>query len=748
VFRTAILAITLLFPLTANSASISGFDVQGNSRISNSTIQSYLKLRLDEPYEANLANDSVKALYQTGFFSDVKVIQDGTVVLVKVVENPLVGKIVFEGNKKLNDSELKKEINMHEYSVYSASGVASDVHRIKTLYQRKGRYNAMIEPKIIKLDNNRINLIYEINEGTQSKIRSINFLGNDQYSSNQLSSVISSKEHRFYNIFSSDDIFDENRLLYDQELLRHYYMSEGFADFYVSSVDTELSSKQDAFIITFNLYEGDIYRYGDFRIDCSIPAVNKDVVKKLISAKKGEMFNLTQIEETVDAITNYLGDHGYAFVNVDFDINKNKALKETNVIFTIGESKKLYINRIDIKNNTRTLDKVVRREFRINEGDPYNLSKIQRSQQRIRSLGFFNNVEFKNLQTEHPDKVDIEVDVEEKSTGSLNFAAGYNTAEGPVGQIGASEKNFLGRGQEVDLSLSKAKRSLNIDFSFTEPYFLDRPLIAGFDVFRRTQSSTHQNSYHSKTVGLDLRMGYNITEFLIHNMHYMIKSDNIYSVPSDVAKYVSPGKYATSMVGHSLIYDKLDDRNMPTSGYRIQLSQDYAGLGGKTRYIKHGIDAKKYFPIYKKSVVLSLSVAAGNIYGWGKKQVRLNDRYFIGSDQFRGFEQSGIGPKGISDEESIGGTTYYVASTELNFPLGLPSDLGVKGAAFIDAGSLFGNTKHYKDIYSDKYLRASYGVGIIWNSSLASIRIDYGIPFRKKFYDDTQRIRLQIGRQF
>lgn len=740
--------IAILFPIISYAANISKIDVSGNNRISTATIVSYLTMKQGDSYTAQSADESLKALYKTGFFADVKIESSEGVLKVKVLENPLVSKIAFEGNKKISDKDLKQEISMTEHSVYSSSGVTSDVQRMIGLYNKKGRYDIKINPQIIKLDNNRINLVYEITEGSQSKIRRINFIGNQNYTSRKLSSVLSSREYRFYNFFSSDDIYDETRVMYDQELLRRFYMNEGFADFVVSSADTELSSKQDAFILTFAIEEGEIYTYGDSQVKSLIQNINSDEVKKLIQFKKGSVFNLSQIEAAVDSITNFLGDKGYAFVDVDFDLIKDKEKKVANVLFKISEGSKVYINRIDIKNNTRTLDKVIRREFKINEGDPYNQTKLMRSQQRIRDLGFFNDVNFKNIPTEESNKIDIEVDVEEKPTGSINGGIGYSTADGAIGQVGVSESNFLGRGQIVDLTLSKSRRAVNIDFGFTEPYFLDRPLAAGFDVFHKTQSDHKSNSFREKSLGIDVHLGYEVTDHLYHSVHYMIKSDKLYKVPNEIKRYVSPGKYITSMVGHSLAYDKLDDKFSPTKGYRIQLSQDLAGVGGNTRYIKHGANAKKYFPVYKKDVVLGLFASAGHIQGLGGQKVRLNDRYFIGSDEIRGFDSSGIGPRDKKEDESLGGTTYYTGTAELTFPVGLPADLGVKGASFVDAGTLFGNPSGYKDIHYDKSIRSSYGFGIIWNSKIMDIRLDYAIPFKKRRYDDIERFRVKLGKSF
>ena len=530
-------------------------------------------------------------------------------------------------------------------------------------------------------------------------------------------------------------------------------MNNGYADFSINSVDTELSPKKDAFVITFSISEGQKYAYGKFDITSAIPEMKLDALRSLIKMKPNQSFNASELENTVEEITNYLGDHGYAFVDVDFDVNKDSATKITDITFNISESRKLYVNRIDIKENTRTLDKVIRREFRINEGDPYNQSKLMRSKQRIQNLGYFNNVNFKNTPSEFPDKVNVEVEVEEKPTGSINVGVGYSTTDGALGSIKAAENNFLGRGQEVEVGVSKAKRTTNIDFSFTEPRFMDMPLAAGFDLFIDTTNKSKNQNYQTKTIGGRLRLTYDLTENLSHNLHYMLKKENISKVPDDASRFVKQevGRHSTSLIGHTLTYNRLDSDFAPSSGYVLQATQDLAGVGGNTKYIRHDINAKKYFPIYKKDVILGLFAKAGNIHGLGKKKVRLSDRYFIGSEQFRGFDSSGIGPRDKQDGESLGGTSFYTLTAELNFPVGLPKEMGVKGAAFVDAGSLFGTPLKGADrdtIYHDRFMRASYGVGIIWDSRFAQIRLDYAIPFKKKRYDDAQKFRVQLGTGF
>lgn len=745
---------TILLPTSSYAVSIKNIEVIGNSRISTSTILAYVKFSPDTEYTSNLVDDSIKSLYGTGFFSDVKIKEHGGTAQIKIVENPLVSKIAFEGNKKISDKDLKKELSMTEYTVFSTGSMTSDVNRIKSLYEKKGRYNTKVNPSIIKLDDNRINVVYEVTEGTQSKIKTINFIGNHAYGDRELASVIASKESSIFRFFSSDDVYDENRVLYDQELLRQFYMNNGYADFSVHSVDTELSQKQDSFVLTFSMEEGEKYSYGTVDITSAIPDVKLDNLRSIIKIKPGQQYNLSELESTVEELTNYLGDHGYAFVDIEFNISKDSQKKSSNIQFTVSESSKLYINRIDIKNNTRTLDKVIRREFRISEGDPYNQSKLMRSKQRINNLGYFNSVNFKNTPSEYKDKLNVEVEVEEKSTGYINFGVGYDTSNGPIGMIKATESNFLGRGQEVGLGFSKAKRSTDIDFNFTEPRFMDLPLSAGIEVFRSTYDKNKNSNYEQKNIGTKLSLGYELNEHLYHSVYYTIKKEEISKVSDKASRFIKEeaGKHITSLVGQSFTYDKLDSRIAPTNGYILNLTQDFAGVGGTTKYIKHDISAKRYFPIYKKDVVLGLFASAGNIHSWSKKGIRLSDRYFIGSDRFRGFDISGIGPrdKGV-DADSLGGTSYYLMTAELNFPLGLPKEMGIKGALFADAGSLFGSSTKGVDrnsIHYDTYMRASYGAGVIWTSSFTQIRLDYGVPFRKKKYDDVKHFRVQMGAGF
>lgn len=740
-------------PFIALAESIKQIKIIGNQRISPETIEAYLENKVGQQYDREKVDDSIKNLYATGFFSNIKIYQKQAVLIIEVEENPLINKVVFEGNKRVKDKDILKELTMVERSSFSYAKLQHDIKRILNLYRKRGRYTANVEPKLVKLDQNRVNVVYEINEGKVAKIQKINFVGNENFSDQRLSSAILSKESRWYRFFSSSDVFDSEKLNIDQEFLKRLYLSEGFADVEVRSATAELTPRKDSFILSFVLHEGPVYKVRNITIDSKIPSIDIEKLYKLLEMKSGDIYNIDQVEASIDKITDYLGDMGYAFVEVEDSLSKDPENKSLDINFTINETYKIYVNRINIKNNTRTLDHVIRREFKISEGDPYNTSKVFRSKQRIKNLGYFNSVEFKNLKTDTPDKVDIDVEVQEASTGSLNFAAGYNTASGPLGSIALTESNFLGKGQEVGIEVTRAKKAADVSFSFTEPQFMDYPLAVGFDIFSNSKNQKDESSFDSKTIGFVFRAGYELTEHLYHGIRYSAKKEKVSNVARDASIYIQEqkGKNTVSLIGHTLTYDRLDDRVDPTKGYLIKFSQDLAGLGGQTYYIDHKLVGAAYYPVYKKDFILSFVAKMGNITGLRGKGVRINDRTFLGSDDIRGFDVAGIGPRTKSKGEALGGKTFYTGSLELTFPLGLSPELGIKGVAFTDFGALFDTGQKLKDaagFYNDHSLRASYGVGIKWNSALGNIRVDYGKPFKKRSYDETKSFRISFGTRF
>lgn len=735
----------------AADAKIKNIEYIGNDRITNSTISAYLELSTGDRFSAKKADESIKALFRTGFFSDIQVTMKKSSLVVKVTENPIVALIAFDGNRRIEDSELNEELSIQPNSVFSYSKMQNDMKRIADIYQKSGRYSVKIEPKIINLDQNRINLVYEIDEGHEAKIRKINMSGNRKFTDSELKEVLMSKEERWYRFFSSADIFSPDKLEYDQELLKRFYHDKGFANFKVTSSTAEISPKKDAFLITMIIEEGEIYEFGNISIDNRSPKIgNTDFSGDLVT-KTGKRYSKSLIDESIDEITNHLGNIGFPFVDVSTDIKLNHDAKTVDVVYIINDSHKVYLNRINIRNNTRTLDKVIRREFRISEGDPYNVSKIQRSKQKIENLSFFNKVAFKNMRTAEPDRMDLDVEIEEASTGSLNFAAGFNSTSGVLGSISLSENNFLGKGQYVSLGLVHAEKERNLNFSFTEPYFMDKDLSLGFDVFTHQKSYKKQSSFNSRAEGFVLRAGYDLTEYLYHSARYSFRQENIFDVSENASIYVraQQGKNIVSLVGHTLTYDKLDSRIDPTEGYLLKFNQDLAGLGGTVKYISNEATAAYFKPLYKKDYIFKSIFRAGHVNGYAGEGVSINDRYFIGPDYIRGFDVAGIGPKDTSTGDSLGGNTYYTFSNEILFPIGLPNEIGMKGLIFNDIGSLYGlDTNSSVNIVDKRSIRASAGVGVKWNSPMGTMSLHYAKPYAKEKTDDVRYFYLTIGTRF
>lgn len=742
----------LALPVMAADMKISNIRYEGNERISSETIFAYLEIIPGQKFSEEQVDKSLKALFNTGFFSDVKINLEGTTLVVNVKENPLISKVAFDGNKRLEDKDLLPELSLKSNTVFSPYKLSNDIARIITLYEKIGRYSVKVVPKQIKLDSNRINLVYEINEGVQASIQKIRFIGNDQIASSDLVDVIASKEYRFYRFFSNADVYDPEKLEYDKEMLKRYYQSKGFAAFKVVSGTAEISPNREAFVITFILDEGKIYDFGNIDIESNVKNLDSENLRPLLKITSGSRFNKDLIDKSVDEITNYLGNHGYPFVEVDPVINTFEGSALADVKFVVKESHKVFINRINIKNNIRTLDKVIRREFRINEGDPYNLSKIQRSKQRIENLGYFAKADFKNQTTSDPDKIDLDIEVEEQSTGSIHFAGGYNTATGVLGQIMLTENNFLGKGQQVQVGTTFAQKESSIGFGFTEPYFMDRDISAGFDVFASKRDYKSISSYKSKTVGFGLRSGYEITENWSHGVRYALKKESVTDISKNASIYVKDeaGTKVVSSVGQTIAYETLDNRLYPSEGFLIKLEQDVAGLGGYTRYFSNRLVGAYYHPVIAKDVVFKAVLRGGHITGFGGREVRLNDRFYIGPEYIRGFDVAGIGPRDKNTGDALGGKTYYTGTTELIFPVGLPNEVGLKGAIFHDFGSLFGidARRNKKDIVSSHAIRASYGMSLIWKSPLGTINLNYGIPYRKESFDDVKKFYIDFGTNF
>lgn len=725
--------------------------VQGTQRIEVETVKSYMALSEGDPYDGDRVDRSLKTLYNTGLFADVAIRREGDAVVVRVVENPIINRIAFEGAKRIKEEELTQETQLRPRVVYTRTKVQNDVKRILDLYRRNGRFAATVEPKIIQLEQNRVDLVFEINEGQPTYVKRINFVGNHKYSDSALREVLMTKEERWYRFFSSDDTYDPDRLAYDRELLRRYYLKHGYADFRVVSGVAELTPDREGFFITMTVEEGDRYKFGPAEIKSAIKDVKPEDLKPLLTSEEGAWYNADQVEDIVQNLTDSVGTKGYAFVDVKPQVTRDRENKQINITYDIQEGPRVYVERIDITGNVRTLDKVIRREFKLVEGDAFNTAKLRRSRQRIKDLNFFEKAEITNVPSETaPDRTVIKVDVQEKSTGELSFGVGWSTVAGPLIEATMRERNLLGKGQDVRISGSIGTRQNNASFSFTEPYFLDRQVAAGFDVFATTRELQTESGYDSNSVGASLRAGYQINENLRQDWKYTIKRDKVENVDDDASLYVKEqeGEATISSVQQTLLWDYRDSKVEPTEGYFFRVNNEIAGLGGTQKFLRNNVGVGQYFPLAEQ-VVLGLSGNAGFMTGFGDEKIRITERYFLGGDTLRGFANAGVSPRDRETEDALGGLWQYYGSAQVKFPLGMPDELGFGGQVFTDFGAI-GDTEDYTSGTIDQAstIRVSVGVGVTWKSPMGPVAVDLGFPIKKESFDETELFRFNFGTRF
>ncbi|MFA7428633.1 MAG: outer membrane protein assembly factor BamA [Rhodospirillaceae bacterium] len=724
--------------------------VEGNQRIEPETVRAYMVLKEGDEFDPARIDSSLKSLFATGLFADVTIGRTGNSLTVRVVENPIINRIAFEGNKRIDDTVLESEVQLRPRQVYTRAKVQADVTRVLDVYRRSGRYAVTVEPKIIELEQNRVDLAFEINEGPPTYIRRINFVGNEKFSDGRLREEIATREERWYRFFSSVDTYDPDRLTFDRELLRRHYLRQGYSDFRVVSAVAELTSDRAGFYVTFTLDEGERYRFGDIDVEVALPDVSPDVLRPLITVTSNDWYNADEVENTVQAMTDALGEMGYAFVDVRPRVTRDRENQTINIVFDVQEGPRVYVERIDISGNVRTLDRVVRREFRLVEGDAFNTARLRRSQQRIRNLGFFEDVRVNNVPSETaPDRTVVQVEVQERSTGELSFGVGWSSGMGALFDISLRERNLLGRGQDLRSKLTLAQRRQEIDLSFTEPYFLDRPLAAGFDVFHTRSDLQDESSYDTKETGAALRMGFNYTDRLTQGIKYTVSRTAIENVPTSASQAIkdSLGSTTLSMVSQTLTYDRRDSLVDPREGYFARLSNDLAGIGGDENFFRTTVDGGQYFPI-TDDVTLAVQGSAGIVAGFGK-DVRFNRNYYLGGDSLRGFEYGGASPRDSGTKDVLGGKWMAAATAELRFPLGLPQELGLTGKAFSDIGMIGepdGTNKY--NILTSSAPRASVGVGLVWVSPMGPVSIDLAQAVLKEDWDRTEFFRFNFGTRF
>ena len=739
---------TSLIAFQANAAGyyVKNIEVSGLERVEKTTVLSYLNLRKNTNVSQEELDSAFKSLYNTGLFSDIDFdISSKNILKINVKENPIIGQRAFDGNDKISDKVLEGEVQLGPRSVYDKAKVQQDVQRILDVYRKTGRYSVTVEPKIIEHDENRVDLIYEIDEGKAATIDKINFLGNTHYSSTDLQETITSKESRWYRFFSSADEYDAEKLDYDKEMLRRFYTSRGYADFSVTSAIAELSEDNKSFILTFTLDEGPRYKIGNINITSEIPGVDTARLYKDLEVSKGDWYNATDIEKSVAEMTETLGKKGFAFVDIEPELERNTVDNIVNLNFIINESERIFVNRINITGNNRTLDEVIRREFRLEEGDAFNISKLRDSRRNIENLNYFSKVDMQtNVVSDN--KADIDVNVEEKSTGYFNVGVGYSTTNGFLVRAGVTENNFRGRGQEASISAGVSQRTKDYNISFTEPYFLGRRLSAGIDLFMEDQDYEDEASYDTRTIGGRARFGWRYTDRFFHYARYNLSQNDIKNVKDEASEFVKAeeGKAVTSSVGETFVYDRRDSSFNPKEGYYLSLGHDISGLGGDTKYNRVDAKAYKYYTL-ADYYTFKFFATGGYIDGYGGKKVRMSDRYYLGGSNMRGFEFAGIGARDRRTSDALGGNWMFYGGAELTFPIGL-DELGVKGRLFYDVGTLGKPDKFDEDkiLYSSK-LRQSIGFGFDWASPMGKVNLDFGYPISKEPYDEKEVFRLNFG---
>lgn len=712
--------------------------VLGAQRLEPETIKSYIRLRVGDTYTQSLGDQALKDLYATELFSDVRVRNSSGAVVIEVKENPVINRIILEGNKRIKDDKILPEIKLAARQIFTRSKVRADVARIIELYKRQGRFAASVEPKMVTLDQNRVDIVFEITEGPKSKVRKINIIGNDVFSDGELRGEMVTKQAGLTKIFSSGTSYDPDRLAFDQQKLRQFYLTKGYADFRVVSAVAELTPDKKDFIITYVVEEGQRYKFGGVKVDSQLRDFDGEQLAKRLPMKEGDWYNAKLVEDTVDNLTEAAGSFGYAFADVRPQFSRDKENLTMSITFELADAARVYVERVDVNGNTLTQDKVIRREFRLSEGDAFNSYQVKRTTNRIKSLGYFQEkFEVEQKPGSALDRILLEANVEEKPTGELQLSAGFSSLESFILQASIQQRNFRGRGQTIGTSVDYSKYSRSVQVSFTEPYLFDRNISAGIDVYRRDYNSFNyfgsdrRTTYKQATTGFQLRAGVALTEYVSLIGRYTLNFDD---VTLDQGLYYTNGKcdnqiagiylcdavgkYTSSILGFSLVYDTLDNRVRPTKGFLGTVSTDFAGLGGSVRYARVRANAARYFPL-GKGFVFSLSGEGGAIKSLkdrasaaeGRDDVRLTDRFYLGEPQMRGFDIRGIGPRVLRKplvdgvvqgtrqnwyDDSIGGKLYYLGHAELEIPLGSGArELGLRPSVFVDAGAVWSITRPF-----------------------------------------------------
>src|SRR5215210_5395036 len=775
----AVATFSVATPTAAVAQGASAIVVEGNRRVEADTIRSYFR-RAGTTLDEGTVNEALKELYATGLFQDVRLNRAGGRIVVTVVENPVINRVAFEGNKKVKDEQLGGELQSKPRGTLSRPQVQADTQRIIEMYRRNGRFDVRVEPKIIELPNNRVDLVFEVIEGNKTGVKKIRFVGNNAYSDFRLKDVIRTGETNLLSFMKNNDIFDPDRIEADRELLRRFYLKHGYADIRIVAAVGEYDPTRQGFIVTFTIDEGGLYRFGAVDIVSNVAVVDSVALRGRLKAVPGAVYNAEAVEKTVEDLSVEVAKRGYAFANIRPRAERDFAGNVINVAFVIDEGARAYIERLNIRGNIRTRDYVIRREFDLGEGDAYNRALSDRAERRRKNLNYFKTGKITNEPGSAPDRVVVNVDVEEQSTGEFSVAGGYSTADGFMGEVSIGERNLLGLGQYAKAALQYGQRARGFELSFAEPFFLGYRLAAGIDLFAKQAFASNYVSYDSTTVGASTRLGFSLREDLGMQLRYSIYRQEV-SLPTQyndcsllnpapgcyangeaslaIRRELANGPVHVSMLGYSVIYNSLDSNKSPTKGILTEFKQDFAGIGGDVNFIRSTVDSRTYYEVIP-DIIGVLRLQGGNISGWGGRDLRMLDHFQLGPTLVRGFAPAGLGPRDITVgtiQDALGGTNYWGASLEFQVPFYfIPKDAGVRGAVYADAGSLwdykgpttFPQTGERLIVDDSNIVRSSVGAGLIWDSPFGPLRFDYSFPLSKGPNDRIQQFRFGGGTKF
>jgi outer membrane protein insertion porin family len=752
----------------AEAATVRSVQVRGAQRAGEEAVRSNLTIQPGVAFSNADIDESVKRLYSTGYFSDVRITVAGSALVVTVSENQLVNQVVFNGNRKIKDDKLQGVVQTQPLGPYNQALVNSDIQRIKEAYTAIGRSDVEVTTQTAPVGQGRVNIAFVVNEGERTKIADITFVGNQAYGDGRLKAVIATKESGPLSFLTRKDVYSEDKLRADEEALRQFYYNHGYPDFRVVSSQAVLDEATNKYNISFTVEEGTQYNFGDINVESTVAGISGEDLKGLVETRAGTTYDAREIQKTMDAISARVSSAGYPFARVTPRGDRNFESHTVGVSYLVDQGERAYVERIEVRGNTRTRDYVIRREFDFSEGDAFNQGMITRAKRRLEALGYFTSVNISTSQGSAPDRIVVVVDVEDQPTGSFGIGAGYAAGgDGFLVEASIEEKNFLGRGQFIRVAVGGGlddARSYNL--SFTEPYFLGYRLAAGFDLFKSQTSSNDDYEYSEQ--GITLRVTAPITDDLATTFRYTYKqidydddgglgSDGVAFTPDDnvsgpYAYLIDKGDFTQSSVSQTLTYNTLDSQTLPREGFYITGTHEFAGLGGDSDFYKISGRAR-YFHLLSTEADLigSIAVGGGHVFATDGN-LNVFDQFTIGGKQIRGFENDGIGPRTVDHEDPLGGTTYFTASAEMSMPMpGLPEDLGVRAAVFADAGTLYGNDVNLRGSAAQgtgMSLRASVGAGVMWASPFGNIRFDYAEPVVKEDFDETQEFRFSMSNQF